>query len=398
MTMDELNAKEAEIRATLEAVVSGENQEADVDALAEELKVIDEQRTVIESEDAEKRAQEEEEIRKQAAIEAEKARLAVENGAGEVREEIKQEEKRMDISEIRNSPEYIEAYANYIRTGNNNECRTVLLSQNAPASGQLPVPDLVESTIKTAWEKNEFLNKVRKTYFRGNLRVPFELSATGAWKHVEGTTGLTEEEITIGIVQLVPHNVKKLCRVTDECIAMGGEEFIRYIYDEVTYQILKELVKEIIDKIDDASTSNSSSAIGIPKVKVAPGLVVLANAATNLSEEATDLCVVLNRLTEAKFNTAYAGASFAIDPFAGFTKVYCSALPAYDAANENDMYALVGDLSAIQVNYPEGEGLVIKWDDMSESEDDLVKVVGRQYSGFGVTAPGRLVKLTKPGA
>jgi hypothetical protein len=27
-----------------------------------------------------------------------------------------------------------------------------------------------------------------------------------------------------------------------------------------------------------------------------------------------------------------------------------------------------------------------------------VKVVGRQYSGFGVTAPGRLVKLTKPGA
>ena len=36
-TMEELNAKEAEIRATLEAVVSGENQEADVDALAEEL-------------------------------------------------------------------------------------------------------------------------------------------------------------------------------------------------------------------------------------------------------------------------------------------------------------------------------------------------------------------------
>jgi HK97 family phage major capsid protein len=338
------------------------------------------------------------ENREAAEMKAEEDRKAVENGAGEIREEIKQEEKRMEISEIRNSPEYLEAYANYIRSGHDNECRTVLLSQNAPASGQLPVPDMVEATIKTAWEKNEFLNKIKKTYFRGNLRVPFELSATGAWKHVEGTTGLTEEEITIGIVQLIPANIKKLVRVTDECITMGGEEFIRYIYDEVTYQILKELVKEIIDKIDDASTSNSSSAIGIPKVKVAPGLVVLANAATNLSEDATDLCVVLNRLTEAKFNTAYAAGQFAIDPFAGFTKVYCSALPAYDTASENDMYAIVGDLSAIQVNYPEGEGLVIKWDDMSESEDDLVKVVGRQYSGFGVTAPGRLVKLTKPGA
>ena len=62
------------------------------------------------------------------------------------------------------------------------------------------------------------------------------------------------------------------------------------------------------------------------------------------------------------------------------------------------MYALVGDLKAIQANYPEGEGLIIKWDDLSEAEDDIVKVVGRQYVGFGVTAPGRLVKLTKPGA
>jgi HK97 family phage major capsid protein len=215
---------------------------------------------------------------------------------------------------------------------------------------------------------------------------------------VEGTTGLTEEEITIGIVQLVPHNVKKLVRVTDECIAMGGEEFIRYIYDEVTYQILKELVKEIIDVIDDASTSNGATAVGIPKVKVAPGVMVLANAATNLSEDANELCVVMNRLTEANFNTAYAGGQFAIDPFAGFKKVYCSALPAYDAASENDMYALIGDMKAIQANYPEGDGVVIKWDDMSEAEDDLVKVVGRQYVGFGVTAPGRLVKLTKPGA
>ena len=201
------------------------------------------------------------EARATKAAEEAEARKAVENGAGETREEH-QEEKKMDIMEIRNSPEYLDAFANYIRSGNDNECRTVLLTKNAPASGQLPVPDMVEATIKTAWERNEFLNKVRKTYFRGNLRVPFELSATGAWKHVEGTTGLTEEEITIGIVQLIPANIKKLVRVTDECIAMGGEEFIRYIYDEVTYQILKELVKEIIDKIDDASTSNSSKLSG----------------------------------------------------------------------------------------------------------------------------------------
>ena len=377
-SVEELEARQAEIAGMSTEDVATE----EIEARANELEAI----------------KAELEARALKAAEEAEARKAVENGAGEIKEERKQEEKKMEISEIRNSPEYLEGYANYLRTGNDNECRTVLLTKNAPASGQLPVPDMVEATIKTAWEKNEFLNKIKKTYFRGNLRVPFELSATGAWKHVEGTTGLTEEEITIGIVQLVPHNVKKLVRVTDECIAMGGEEFIRYIYEEVTYQILKELVKEIIDVIDDASTSNGATAIGIPKVKVAPSVMALPNAATNLSEEATDLCVVMNRLSEAKFNTAYASANFAIDPFAGFTKVYCSVLPAYDTASENDMYALVGDLKAVQANYPEGEGVIIKWDDMSEAEDDIVKVVGRQYVGFGVTAPGRLVKLTKPGA
>ena len=376
-SVEELEARQAEIAGMeIEGVETEE-----IEARAGELEAI----------------QAELEARKQKAAEEAEARKAVENGAGEVKEE-KQEEKKMEVSEIRNTPEYLDAYAQYVRTGNDAECRTVLLSKNAPANGQLPVPDMLIQTIATAWDKNEFLNKIRKTYFRGNLRVPFELSATGAWKHVEGTTGLTEEEITIGIINITPANVKKLVRVTDECVAMGGEEFLRYIYDEVTYQILKELVSEIIDYIDDMSTSNTSSAIGIPKVKVAPGVMVLPNAATNLSEDATDLCVVMNRLTEAKFNTAYASGQFAINPFDGFTKVYCSAMPAYDAASENDMYALIGDLRAIQANYPEGEGVIIKWDDLSEAEDDIVKVVGRQYVGFAVTAPGRLVKLTKPGA
>ena len=377
MTVEQLEARQAEI-AGMEtdgaATEELEARSAELEAIKAEL---------------EARA-------KKAAEEAE-ARKAVENGAGEVKEE-KQEEKKMEVSEIRNSPEYLDAFANYIRTGNDSECRTVLLTKNAPASGQLPVPDMLEGIIKTAWDKNEFLNQIKKTYFRGNLRVPFELSATGAWKHIEGTTGLTEEEITIGIVTLTPANIKKLVRVTDECIAMGGEEFINYIYSEVAYRVLGELVAEIIDYIDDLGTSNGATAIGIPKVKVAPGVMVLANAATNLTEEATDLCVVMNRLTEAKFNIAYASGQFAINPFDGFKKVYCSALPAFDAASENDMYALVGDLKAIQANYPEGEGLVIKWDDLSEAEDDIVKVVGRQYVGFAVTAPGRLVKLTKPGA
>ena len=377
-TVEELEARQAEI-----AGMETEGAETEeIEARANELEAI----------------RNELETRRAAAEKAAEEQKAVAEGAGETKEEIREEMKMADITEVRNSPEYLDAFANYIKTGSDNECRAVLLSKNAAASGQVPVPDMVEGIIKTAWEKDEFLNRIRKTYFRGNLRVPFELSATGAWVHAEGTTGLTEEEITIGIVELKPVNIKKWIRVSDEAIAMGGEEFINYIYSEVAYRILKELVAQIIKKIDDASASNGATAIGIPKVKVAPGVTTILNAATNLSEEATDLCIVINRLSEAAFNTAYAGASFAVDPWAGLPRIYTSALPAYGSANENDMYAIVGDLKAIQANYPEGEGVVIKWDDLSLAEDDLVKVVGRQYAGYGVTAPGRLVKITKPGA
>lgn len=387
MTSEEIIKRQGEIetrKAEIEAELS--NPEADLDALTEETRKL-----MDESNDLSSQL---EELKKTAA-EAEETRQKIADGdVGETKESF-QEETKMENIEVRNSKEYIDAYANYIKTGRPDECRSVLLSKNAPANGQLPVPDMVESVIKTAWEKNEFLNRVRKTYFKGNLRVPFELSATGAFVHVEGTTGLTEESITIGIVTLTPASIKKWIRISDEAIDLGGEDFLRYIYDEVTYQILYKLVAELVADVTGASTASSATGIGIPVVKVAPGVNVIRNAATNLTEEARDLCVVLNRLTEAEFNTAYASANFAIDPWAGMPRVYTSALPAYSAASANATYAIVGDLSAIQVNYPAGEDVVIKWDELSLAEDDLVKVVGRQYAGHGVTAPGRLVKLTK---
>ena len=372
-TVEELEARQAEI--------AGENREEMT------TETIEERAHELEAIKAELEA------RKAAALEAEEARKAVENGAGEIKEEIKQEEKRMDNLEMRNTPEYINAFANYIKTGNDRECRTLLTET---VSGTVPVPSLVEGIVKTAWDNNDLLSRITKTSFRGNLKVPFERSADGAYVHTEGTTGLTEENLQIGIVTLTPNNIKKWIRISDEVVAMGGESFVRYIYEEITYRILNKLVAELVNKVVLADASNGATAIGVPVVKAAPGVMTIANAATNLSEDARNLCVVMNRLSEQAFNTAYAGASFAIDPFAGMPRIYTSALGAYSTLSENGVYAFVGDLSALQANYPEGEGIVIKWDELSEAEDDLVKIVGRQYVGYGITAPGKLVKLTHP--
>ena len=371
-TVEELEERQAEI-----AGMETEGIEtAEIEARANELEAIK-----AELED-----------RRKAAAEEAEARKAVENGAGETREEHK-EEKRMSDLEIRASAEYCDAFKNYIIKGDDRECRS-LLTENA--SGDLPVPVLVENIIKHAWESNTFLTKVTKTAFRGNLKVPFEKSADPAYVHTEGTTGLTEEDLQLGIVTLIPANIKKFIKISDESIAMGGEQFVTYIYEELAQRVLEKLVSELVGKVNSAETTHQDTSIGIPKVSAAPSVTAAQDAADQTCEEATDLCIVLNPLSISAFRAAAAGAYYGQDPFAGLTVIKCSALPAYSSANSNAMYGIVGDLKALQVNYPEGEGVVTTWDPYTYAEDDMVKVVARQYAGYGVTAPGRLVRLCKP--
>ena len=103
----------------------------------------------------------------------------------------------------------------------------------------------------------------------------------------------------------------------------------------------------------------------------------------------------MNKLTYAAFKQAQAQANFAIDPFEGLPVLFNNSLKAYSAASSNEVYAIVGDLKGESVNYPEGDGVAIKYDDLSEAEADLVKIVGRQYAAHAVTACGRFCNIKK---
>ena len=373
-SVEELEARQAEIAGM-------ETEGADTETIEQRANELEAIRTELEA-------------RRQKAAEEAEERDAVAAGAGETKESFEEETKMTDV-EIRSSADYCEAYKKFILTGDEKECRSLLTTN---ASGELPVPVLVEQAIKHAWESNTFLSKVTKTAFRGNLKVPFEKSADPAYVHTEGTTGLTEEDLQLGIVTLTPANIKKWIKISDESVAMGGEQFVQYIYNELAQRIMEKLVSELVADANSASTTHGDTAIGIPKITEAPSVTVAQNAADQTSEEATDLCIALNPLSIAAFRDAAAAANYGMDPFAGLTVIKCSALPAYSSASDNAMYAIVGDLKAFQVNYPEGEGVVTVWDPYTYAEDDMVKVVARQYAGHGVTAPGRLVKLCKPAA
>lgn len=370
MSVEQLETRMAEIKNEIE--VDG----ADLGALEEEVRGI------------------KAELEERAKVEAQKVELrkAVAEGKGKVIEK-KEETKIMTNEEIRASKEYVDAYARYLINEDDKECRALLTTQ---ASGSVPVPVLVEDIIKTAWEKNDILSRVKKTNFKGNLKVPFELSADGAYVHTEGTAAPTEESVTFGIVEMIPRNIKKWIRISDEAIAMGGETLVRYIYDELTYQILKKLTALVVTDIASLATSADADEVSGAKIKVAPGLTTVAQAFANLSDEASDIVVVMNKLTYVEFKNAYAAGNFAVDPFEGLPVLFTSALPAYATASEDDVYAFVGDLHGEQLNYPEGEGIVIKYDDTTEAEADLVKIVGRQYVAHAVTTDRAFCNIAKP--
>ena len=311
-------------------------------------------------------------------------------GAGKV---VEKHEENAQTTEVRASKEYVDAYAEYIKTGDDRECRALLTET---VSGTVPVPTLLDEIVRTAWENEEILSRVKKTNFRGNLKVAFEKSATGAAVHTEGTTAPTEESLELGIVTMIPRNIKKWITISDEAVAMGGEAFLRYIYDELTYQIVKYLSSLVVSDIAALSTSASSSAVSAAKITKAPGLNTVAEAFANLSDEARNNVVIMNKLTYANFKAAQAAGNFNVDPFMGLPVLFNNTLPAYDSASASAVYAIVGDLSGAQINYPEGEGVVIKYDELSLSEKDLVKIVGRQYAAHAVTACGRFCNVAKP--
>lgn len=374
MTIEELEERKSAIAAELD------NEGADLDALENEVRSIKAELEERASEEAKKQ-----EIRKTVA-EA-KAPIVVEKIAEEKRE------MKTD-AEIRASKEYVDAYARYLVNGNEEECRSLLTTN---VSGSVPVPSMIDDIIRTAWDNSEILSRVRRTFVRGNLKVAFEKSATGANVHTEGTSAPTEEVLELGIVEMVPANIKKWITISDETIAMGGENLIRYIYDEITYQIVtKKLTDLVINDIATAPTTATSSAANVKAISANPSVTVVAQAFANLSDEARNPVVIMNKLTYANFKSAQAAGNFAVDPFEGLPVLFNNSLPAYSSASNNDVYAIVGDLSGVQVNYPEGDGVAIKYDDLSLAESDLVKIVGRQYAAHAVTACNRfcLVKKT----
>ena len=378
MSIEELEERKVAIASEVEA------DGADLDALDAEVKSINA------------------ELEERKAIEAKKVevRQAIADGAGTVVESapVEERETMKDIAEVRNSKEYIDAYAEYLKTGNVEEMRsaTALLTENV-SGGEIAVPEFVYDIIKTAWDRNEIMSLVNKVELAGNLKVNFEISGSDAVVHTEGSGAVTEEELNEGIITLVPAYIKKWKSFSDEVMSMRGEAFVRYIYDEIAYRIMKKLADTLIGLIAALPQTATATSVSANIVKAAPAVGTVAQALGQLSDEATNPVIVMNKQTWSAFKAAQYANGFNADPFEGFDVHFNNSLPAYADASEDDVYAIVGDFNQGAIaNFPNGEAIEYTFDQLTRKKEDLVEVLGKVYVATAPVADKAFALITAP--
>lgn len=377
MTREEVMILDMEGCEERAAKIAEETRDASEEILAElsaELDMIEERKNIIKAEAEEKRA----------------AMEAVLEGEGEVIEEKQEERKMSDVKEIRSSKEYLNAWVEY-QKGRANEEQRALLTENAGESGTIAVPTYVEDKINTAWESNEIVRRAKKSYFKGNLKVGYEASAEGAKIHDEGDEAITEEALVIGFVELIPDTYKKMVKYSTEVLDMKGEAFVDYIVDEIEHQMAKTIGDSMVNKTFFMSSPLKQDYTAATAALTTADII---GAEGMLAGDANPV-LITTRANAAALKAAVLSAGYGYDPFDGMEVVYVDS--AALTALSGTALAVVADLSAWQINFPNGDDVKFVFDEYTEAPSDIVRVIGRVMAGIGIVAPYKTVVI-KPHA
>lgn len=354
MQMDDIQKRMAEIEN--EIVTDG----ADLEALNAEVDELNERAAAITA-----RANSEKELR---------AKVAGMNFKPV--EVIEEKEERKENMEKENRAALVDALAEFIKGRATAEQRAMLLTTNA-TNGTVKVSDIVDDYIWTDWEKSPILSRVRKVYVKGNYSVGYEVSATGAVEHTEGANAPAEETLTLAYIEFVAKYFKKWIRVSDTVLALKGQAFMDYLFDEFGHQLAVALENAVVAEIE---ASDLSAKVTNPIDNTA----VMA-AFAQLSDEAANPVVIISKTNYAAIMNARATTGAKIeDPFNGFEVLF----------NNTVTGMLVGDLDGVVANFPEGEDFKFIVDENSLAEQDLVKIVGKVLASIHLVRPNGFAVVT----
>lgn len=358
---------------------------------AEEMKTInDEMAGLIEERKA---IMENAEVRKAQLEEA--AQFGVEDRSAEV---APKEAEKMDLKEIRSSHEYNMAYAEYLKTGNDAECRALLTELATPA-GDVPVATYLEEGIQTAWKQANIAIRARHMAVKGIIEIPFEYSATPAVVHAEGAEAPAEEVLELGVVTIKPETLKKWITVSDTVTALKGEAFLDYIIAEIAQRISELEDKEAVLAIKAAAGATTKTQPGVAQVTVsAIDAFTIFAALAELADGATNPVAIMNKKTYfgkvMQLVDLQQRPIYNVVPENGKPTYYINGVPVL--FNDNltaDTEIIVGDFDGLVENVPDG-GINFIRDPYSLAEQNLIKLVGRKMVGFGVVKENYFAVVT----
>lgn len=358
--------------------------EAKLDELNNELNAIEERKKVIEME-----------TRKESM-------KAVAEGAGVVISKVEEKKEERTLESVRSSAAYEDAFAEYLKSGDDRECRALMT--DLVSGGSVPIPTVIDEYINTAWENARILSRVRRTSIKGTAKYPFEYSATGAFAHTEGAevAANTEESLVLGTVAIEPQMLKKWITVTDEVIALKGRAFLDYVWDEIEERIYELADATLITAIKAAPASATTSAAGVRALThAAIDASTIFQALAQLKNAATNPVAIMNKQTY--FNQFMSLTDLQGRPI--YDIVSANGRPTYyingvevifdnTLATGTNAEIIVGDLRGAIANFPDGESIKFVNDPYSLAEQDKVKIVGKMYVGIGVVRDGFFCKVT----
>lgn len=373
-SMEQIEKREAEIKAEIDNADASKLEE-----LENEHKALEERKAVLVEETEKRRAD----------------MKAVIEGAGTVVTKPVEKETR-SLESVKASQEYVDAFAEYLKTGSDAECRSLLT--DLVDGGSVPTPTVIDDFINTAWERANLVSRVRRTNIKGTAKYPFEYSATGASVHKEGAAAPDEETLVLGTVSVEPEMLKKWITISDEVLALKGQAFLDYVYDEIEERILEAADAAIVAAIKAAPAAATKTAAGVRVLSQSFDAFTIFAAQAELVAAARNPVAIMNRKTY--FNTFMSLADTAGRPI--YNVVSENGRPTYyingvevifdNTLDEDEL--IVGDLNGIIMNLPDGQEVSFVTDPYSLAEKDLVKIVGKMYAGFGVVRDGYFCYVT----
>lgn len=366
-TLEEIETRANEIKNEIDTADA-----AKLDELNAELTAIEERKKVLE-------------------MEARKDTMKkVAEGAGVVIGKPEEKKEERTLKSVLDSEVYVDAYAEYLKTGNDKECRALLT--DLVDGGTVPTPTVIDDFINTAWERANLVSRVRRTNIKGTAKYPFEYSATGASVHTEGAAAPDEEQLVLGTVSVEPQMLKKWITVSDEVLALKGQAFLDYVYDEIEERILELADAQIVAAIKAAPASATTSAAGVRVVTGAFDPFTIFAAQAELVSEARNPIAIMSK--KCYFNTFMAFKDTTNRPIYnivtenGRPTYYINGIEVIFSNDLADNELIVGDLRGVILNLPDSTEVSFVTDPYSLAEYDKVKIVGKMYAGIGVIRDG----------